>query len=150
MDDSHKLPLSGERQIDSFRGLLTKEFQSFVDETCLAIDRIMPDVVVGWYASSGGFVGCSSKAKIFLYSSQLEAMISILTFSAKNIHTSNGQWNMLRRSRLFPRNGYKNPKLVPSTPHILFNSVDTRFFYPDVESLKLSKQTNFSIVPFWV
>lgn len=34
--------------------------QHFVDETVIALDSIQPDVVVGWYASSGGFVATAA------------------------------------------------------------------------------------------
>ena len=52
----------GERLQESFtwRFHTQGEWQHFVDEALLAMKTIQPNVVVGWYASSGGFVATAA------------------------------------------------------------------------------------------
>ena len=52
----------GERSKESFSWSFHTQggWQHFVDEAVLAMKTIQPDVVVGWYASSGGFVAAAA------------------------------------------------------------------------------------------
>lgn len=109
-------------------------FQHFVDETLLALQTIKPDVVVGWYASSGGFVATAAAVQ-----KKIPAVVASrgndidLDFFLPHKH-STLRWTIENASAITTVSREMATKIqhwFHRPAHFISNSVDSSLFYAD-------------------
>ena len=127
------------------------ENQHFVDETLLAIQHIQPEIVVGWYISSGGFVAAAAAMQ-----RNIPVVVAgrgndiDLDFFLPQKHPIL-RWTIERASAITTVSREMATKIqhwFQRPAHFIPNSVDPSLFYRDTEATRVfTKNHNLSERP---
>jgi L-malate glycosyltransferase len=113
---------------------LQGDLQHFTQETLVAIDTLKPDILVGWYASSGGFVATAAAVQ-----RNIPVLVAArgndidLDFFLPQKHPLL-RWTMEHASAITTVSSKMSVQIQSwfhRNTQFISNSVDTQLFYPD-------------------
>ena len=119
--------------------------QHFVDEALLAMKTIQPEIVVGWYASSGGFVATAAAKQV-----DIPVVVAArgndidLDFFLPQKH-SMLRWTIEHACAITTVSREMVVKILNwfhRPAHFISNSVDSSLFYADPEATQAFKRQN--------
>lgn len=132
--DPHLFPYERRQKDTQWSFHLQGGLQHFVDETLIAIDTVQPDIMVGWYATSGGFVATTAAVQ-----RNIPVLVAArgndidLDFFLPEKH-SFLRWTMEHASAITTVSSAMSKKVTSwfhRKAHFISNSVDTKIFFPD-------------------